>query len=186
MIFSKEKNLISCERKRKYVSICSEPKVQTSVLNRLFSNKMTETIPTICCNIQTIKYRNVNFTIFDHCGKNLGSGLWRHFCPDHIPFMIFVVDAHDPTKIGEAKEHLHHIAKQYEFEFSSVLLLATKQDLDNVMSRDELIEKLDLLNPILNAKINNRLLLEVSSLTGKNFDIILPWLYSIQVNINSN
>merc|ERR1712107_898652 len=71
------------------------------------------TIPTIGFNVETISYKNVDFTVWDVGGQNKIRPLWRHYYIG-TDALIWVVDASDKDRIQEAKEELHSVVRDPE------------------------------------------------------------------------
>eukprot|EP01087_Luapelamoeba_hula_P020302 TRINITY_DN690_c2_g1_i1.p1 TRINITY_DN690_c2_g1~~TRINITY_DN690_c2_g1_i1.p1 ORF type:complete len:191 (+),score=36.26 TRINITY_DN690_c2_g1_i1:45-575(+) len=114
---------------------------KTTVLYKLKLGELVTTIPTIGFNVETVKYKNLNFTIWDVGGQDKIRPLWRHYY-QNTQGIIFVVDSADRARIPEAAETLNHMLKDAELENSSVLVLANKQDLPGAMTVSELTDKL--------------------------------------------
>lgn len=76
-------------------------------------------------------------------GKDKIRPLWRHYY-QNTQGVIFVVDSTDRARIGEAKDELHRMLNEQELQPASLLVIANKQDLPNVMSPKEISEHLGL------------------------------------------
>ena len=103
------------------------------------------TIPTIGFNVETVEYKNINFTVWDVGGQDKIRALWRHYFLG-TQGLIFVVDSndHDPERIFAAHDELHKMLAEEELRNASVLILANKQDLPQAMSVSEMTERLGL------------------------------------------
>lgn len=126
------------------------------------------TIPTIGFNVETVEYKNINFTVWDVGGQDKIRPLWRHYF-QNTQGLIFVVDSNDRERISEAAEELNKMFVEVSFFFSfssfgmlaliwfffsrlaedelrnaAVLVFANKQDLPNAMTVSELTGKLQL------------------------------------------
>lgn len=55
---------------------------KTSILYRLHKGQTITTIPTIGFNVETIKYQNIQLTIWDIGGGDKIRALWRHYIGD--------------------------------------------------------------------------------------------------------
>eukprot|EP00051_Salpingoeca_urceolata_P035786 m.31281 g.31281 ORF g.31281 m.31281 type:complete len:187 (-) comp9710_c0_seq1:182-742(-) len=116
---------------------------KTSILYKLKLNEMVTTIPTIGFNVETVEYRNLNFTIWDVGGQTKIRPLWRHYF-QNTHALIYVVDSSDTERLGEAREELHAMLRTDELRDATLLVLANKQDLPNSASSSELTKRLDL------------------------------------------
>ena len=100
---------------------------KTTILYKLKLGEIVTTIPTIgefvltvfpfldqflcikCIagfNVETVEYKNVNFTVWDVGGQDKIRPLWRHYY-QNTQGIIFVVDSNDQERIEEAKDELH-------------------------------------------------------------------------------
>merc|ERR1711898_38016 len=81
---------------------------KTTILYKLKVGEVVHTIPTIGFNVETVEYKNVNFTVWDVGGQHKIRPLWRHYF-QNTNGIIFVVDSNDRERIGEAKDELHRM-----------------------------------------------------------------------------
>eukprot|EP00005_Dracoamoeba_jomungandri_P003402 CAMPEP_0174257942 /NCGR_PEP_ID=MMETSP0439-20130205/7036_1 /TAXON_ID=0 /ORGANISM="Stereomyxa ramosa, Strain Chinc5" /LENGTH=169 /DNA_ID=CAMNT_0015341257 /DNA_START=46 /DNA_END=552 /DNA_ORIENTATION=+ len=116
---------------------------KTTVLYKLKLGELVTTIPTIGFNVETVQYKNLNFTIWDVGGQDKIRPLWRHYY-QNTQGVIFVVDSNDRERIGEAAEELQKMLREDELREAVLLVLANKQDLPNAMSVAEVTDKLGL------------------------------------------
>lgn len=54
---------------------------KTTILYKLKLGESTITIPTIGFNVETVQYKNINFTVWDVGGQHLVRPLWKHYYP---------------------------------------------------------------------------------------------------------
>ena len=54
-------------------------------------------------NVETVEYKNINFTVWDVGGQDKIRPLWRHYF-QNTQGLIFVVDSNDRERADEAKE----------------------------------------------------------------------------------
>ena len=120
---------------------------KTTILYKLKLGENITTIPTIGFNVETVEYKNINFTVWDVGGQDKIRALWRHYYQG-TQGLIFVVDSndHDPERIFAAHDELHKMLAEEELRNASVLILANKQDLPQAMSVSEMTERLGLCN----------------------------------------
>ncbi|XP_041367415.1 ADP-ribosylation factor 6-like [Gigantopelta aegis] len=146
---------------------------KTTVLNKMkFRHHMNE-IPTVGYNVETIKYKNVKFNVWDVGGQEKLRPLWRHYYIGSLA-LIFVVDCSDRDRIDEAKEELHKIINDQEMRNVVILIFANKQDLRDVMKPNEIQEKLGLSQ----LRDRNWYVQPVCAVTGDGLFEGLTWLSS--------
>ena len=96
-------------------------------------------------NVEQIKYKNDNFTLWDVSGQ--ATRLWKHYF-DKIHAVIFVIDSGDQERLQKAKVLLHRCFGDKDLSAAPILVFANKQDLDEKMSGEEIYEKLEITNVI--------------------------------------
>ena len=116
---------------------------KTTILYKLKLGEVVTTIPTIGFNVETVKYKNVEFTVWDVGGKDKIRPLHRHYY-QNTQGVIFVVDSNDRDRVGEARDELHRMLNEVELREAKLLVFANKQDLPNAMNADEITDKLGL------------------------------------------
>lgn len=116
---------------------------KTTILYKLKIGEIVTTIPTIGFNVETLEYKNINFTVWDIGGQDKIRPLWRHYF-QNTQGMIFVVDSSDRSRIDEASAELKNMLAEPELEEAVLLVFANKQDLPNSMLATEIVEKLKL------------------------------------------
>lgn len=100
---------------------------KTTILYKLKLGEVVTTVPTIGFNVETVEYRNVNFTVWDVGGQSLLRPLWRHYY-EGSNGMIFVVDSCDEKRFDEARETLLATLVDETLTRVPVLVFANKQD----------------------------------------------------------
>merc|ERR1719478_695187 len=116
---------------------------KTTILYKLKLGEVITTIPTIGFNVETVEYKNINFTVWDVGGQDKIRKLWRYYY-QNTQGLIFVVDSNDRDRIEDAREELAKILAEDEMRDAVVLVFANKQDLPNSMPVAEVTEKLGL------------------------------------------
>ena len=86
-------------------------------------NEFKETVPTVGLNVETIKYRNMQFTLWDVSGQ--ATKLWKHYF-DKINAIIFVVDSADVDRMERVRDELHKIVNDEELVGAPILIFANK------------------------------------------------------------
>merc|ERR1712083_1033478 len=118
---------------------------KTTILYKLKLGEVVTTIPTVGFNVETVEYKNINFTVWDVGGQDKIRKLWRYYY-QNTQGLIFVVDSCDRDRIEEAREELNKLLCDEEMRDAALLVFANKQDLPNAMTANELTEKLELQN----------------------------------------
>jgi len=116
---------------------------KTTILYKLKLGEIVTTIPTIGFNVETVEYKNINFTVWDVGGQDKIRPLWRHYF-QNTQGLIFVVDSNDRERATEAAEELQKMLSEDELRDAALLVFANKQDLPNAMSVAEITDKLGL------------------------------------------
>ena len=151
---------------------------KTTILYKFKLGEVVTTIPTIGFNVETVSYKNINFTVWDVGGQDKIRPLWRH-CYQNTHGVIFVVDSNDRDRIDDskdyehsAKEELQRMLAEDELRDAVLLVFANKQDLPQAMSVQEVTERLGL------NKLRNRewFIQPTSAPTGDGLYQGLDWL----------
>lgn len=116
---------------------------KTTILYKLKLGEIVTTIPTIGFNVETVEYKNLQFTVWDVGGQDKIRPLWRHYYGG-TKAMIFVVDSNDLPRIGEAREEIGKLLKEPELRDVPLLVFANKQDQPRAMKTTEIIGRLGL------------------------------------------
>eukprot|EP00746_Dinoflagellata_sp_MGD_P140515 gnl/MRDRNA2_/MRDRNA2_73747_c0_seq1.p1 gnl/MRDRNA2_/MRDRNA2_73747_c0~~gnl/MRDRNA2_/MRDRNA2_73747_c0_seq1.p1 ORF type:complete len:208 (+),score=31.92 gnl/MRDRNA2_/MRDRNA2_73747_c0_seq1:64-687(+) len=116
---------------------------KTTTLYKLKLGNVVTTIPTIGFNVETVTYKNVEFTAWDVGGRDKSRPLWRHYY-QNTRAVVLVVDSNDRDRIEEVRKELHMMHNEDELRDAVLLVFANKQDLPNAMPAAELTDKLGL------------------------------------------
>ncbi|XP_042388660.1 ADP-ribosylation factor 1-like [Zingiber officinale] len=116
---------------------------KTTILYKLKLGEVVTTIPTVGFNVETVEYRNINFTVWDVGGQSKIRPLWRYYF-QNTQGLIFVVDSIDRDRIMDARDELHVILNEDVLRDALLLVFANKQDLPNAMNVAEITDKLGL------------------------------------------
>ena len=79
-------------------------------------------------NVETVEYKNIQFTVWDVGGQDKIRPLWRHYF-QNTQGIIFVVDSNDRDRIVDAREELQRMLNEDELRDALLLVFANKQDL---------------------------------------------------------
>ena len=129
------------EQNKKVLFLGLDNAGKSTLLFQMKDNKFADTVPTVGLNVESIKYRGMNFTLWDVSGQ--ATRLWKHYF-DKINAIIFVVDSSDRDRMQRASEELHKVIGDSELAHAPILIFANKQDIPDVMSKEEVYEALQL------------------------------------------
>ncbi|OMJ10358.1 ADP-ribosylation factor, partial [Smittium culicis] len=73
---------------------------KTTILYKLKLGEIVTTIPTIGFNVETVEYKNINFTVWDVGGQDKIRPLWRYYF-QNTQGIIFVIDSNDRERVNE-------------------------------------------------------------------------------------
>jgi ADP-ribosylation factor protein 1 len=105
---------------------------KTTILYKLKLGENVTTIPTIGFNVETVEYKNINFTVWDVGGQDRIRPLWRHYYLN-TQALIFVVDCNDRDRVKEARDELHRMLNEDELKDAVLLVFANKQACHNLL-----------------------------------------------------
>jgi small GTP-binding protein len=152
---------------------------KTTILYQLKMGETVKTIPTIGFNVETLEYKNLNFTVWDVGGQDKIRVLWKHYY-QNTDGLIFVVDSNDKDRIEDASEELKKMLAEEELKDAAVLVMANKQDLNGAMSPNDVTEKLGLQS----LKGRQWLVQGTSATTGQGLKEGLDWMAKTLSNKN--
>lgn len=133
------------EKKANLLMLGLDSAGKTTLLYKLKLDKVLQTIPTIGFNVESVKYKSLNMTMWDIGGQEKIRPLWRHYY-DNVDGVIFILDSNDCGRIEEVKNELHYIMSEDRLKDVKLLILCNKQDLPNAKSADYIGDKLELNN----------------------------------------
>merc|ERR1719258_717484 len=145
MLISKLFDKLSAKKDCRILMVGLDAAGKTTILYKLKLGEVVTTIPTIGFNVETVEYKNINFTVWDVGGQDKIRKLWRHYY-ENTQGLIFVVDSNDRDRIEDAREELTKMLNEEEMRDAVVLVFANKQDLPNAMTAAEVTDKLGLHN----------------------------------------
>jgi len=126
--------------------------------------------------IKKLGFGNVWAHIDWTCSWDLGGqprfrSMWERYCRG-VNAMVYIVDATDKAALPVAKDELHMLLEKPSLEGIPLLVLGNKNDLENHLSVDELIEELDL-KAITKREVS---CYGISAKEETNLDAVLNWL----------
>lgn len=170
---------INSKRAVRIVMVGLDGAGKTTILYRLKLGDIVETVPTIGFNVETIRYKNVSFTVWDVGGQYKIRALWRYYY-SAVDAAIFVVDASDPDRLDECRDEIQYLMKENDLLDASVLIFANKQDIPGALSAKEVAYHLDLLS----LKQRQWNVQACSAKTGSNICDGLEWIAHVLQNRN--
>ena len=144
---------------------------KTTILYRLKLGKVIAVTPTPGFNVETIKYKNISFTMWDLGGPLKIRPLWEHYYQG-THGIIYVVDSSDNYSIKESKELMESVLEDERLKDAALLVFANKQDIPGALNTSELTNKLEL------DKYRNRqwFIQSICALTGEGLVDGLEWM----------
>lgn len=143
LMFSKIWQSLFGKKEMRILMVGLDAAGKTTILYKLKLGEVVTTIPTIGFNVETVEYKNINFTVWDVGGQDKIRLLWRHYY-QNTQGLIFVVDSNDHDRMDDAREELQKMLAEEELKEAAVLVFANKQDLQGAMGPSEMIERLSL------------------------------------------
>jgi len=146
---------------------------KTTILFKLKQNEFVPTIPTIGFNVETLEFKNVKITLWDVGGQHKLRPLWKHYYLN-TQAVIFVLDASNRERLGEAQSELVKLLSEKELKDASLLILANKQDAEaGAASIEEITDRFQLYKMCCGRSWHIQ---ATSSATGHGLQEGLEWL----------
>jgi len=146
---------------------------KTTILFKLKQNEFVPTIPTIGFNVETLEFKNVKITLWDVGGQHKLRPLWKHYYLN-TQAVIFVLDASNRERLGEAQSELVKLLSEKELKDASLLILANKQDAEaGAASIEEITDRFQLYKMCCGRSWHIQ---ATSSVTGHGLQEGLEWL----------
>lgn len=102
--------------------------------------------PSVGFDTRDVKYKGVNFSIYDVAGGQKVRDLWKHYYSE-MDAVVWIVDASDPERFAESKAALQTALKDAAMKRDCpILVAANKCDAAGSKSEDEIKQALDLDN----------------------------------------
>eukprot|EP00696_Hemimastix_kukwesjijk_P009609 gnl/Hemi2/22125_TR7376_c0_g1_i1.p1 gnl/Hemi2/22125_TR7376_c0_g1~~gnl/Hemi2/22125_TR7376_c0_g1_i1.p1 ORF type:complete len:185 (-),score=63.28 gnl/Hemi2/22125_TR7376_c0_g1_i1:240-794(-) len=139
------KRLFSSNKEARILMVGLDAAGKTTILYKLKMGEVVTTIPTIGFNVESVKYKNIEFTVWDVGGQHKIRPLWKHYY-QNTQGLIFVVDSSDRERAEESHKELLKMLSEDELRDAVLLVYANKQDLPGAMSAAEVAQVLGLYN----------------------------------------
>ena len=160
-------------RKLEVVLVGLENSGKTTLLSVLANGVPVQTAPTIGLNVKLVKKAGVQMKCWDLGGQAQYRQEWMRYTLGS-DCIVFVIDAANPSRFGEARSELHRLLENKELATTPLMIVANKIDLDPHASEQTLIRELNLDYITDNAWI----IVPCSALKTINVDEVVQWLIS--------
>ncbi|KAJ1677928.1 ADP-ribosylation factor-like protein 8B [Spiromyces aspiralis] len=145
---------------------------KTTLVGVIASGKFTEDmIPTVGFNMRRVTKGNVIMKLWDIGGQPRFRSMWERYCRG-VNAIVFVIDSADHAKFDQARAELWSLLEKPQLRSIPVLVLGNKNDLDDALDVDELIDTMQLGN----IKDREVACYSISAKNQTNIDQTLRWL----------
>ena len=96
--------------------------------------EVVTTIPTIGFNVETVKYGQLTFDVWDLGGQTSIRPYWRSYYANTAA-VVFVVDSTDIERLEIAADELRSMLNEDELRDAALLVFANKQDQVSTLPR---------------------------------------------------
>jgi len=144
---------------------------KTTLLYRLKMGEVVTTIPTIGFNVETVKYGQLTFDVWDLGGQTSIRPYWRSYYANTAA-VVFVVDSTDIERLEIAADELRSMLNEDELRDAALLVFANKQDQPGAQGAGEISEALKLGE----LRDRNWSIVACSCIDGKGINEGMDWL----------
>lgn len=106
---------------------------KTTILYRLQLGDIVQTVPTIGFNVETVKYKQTTFQVWDLGGQSSIRPYWRCYYAQ-TDAIVYVVDSSDQERLSLAHSELLSMLQEDELKNTLLMVLANKQDVPEAKS----------------------------------------------------
>ena len=114
---------------------------KSTLLNVLADGKSADTAPTIGLDVKLVQRENVTMKCWDLGGQTAFRGEWARYAAD-CQVILFVVDAHAPEQIPDARIELHRLLENRGLADKPICVVANKVDLSPCLTEEQIIKEL--------------------------------------------
>jgi small GTP-binding protein len=118
---------------------------KTSILSYLKNGEFREGFATMGVNHENFKLGKLDLSVMDLGGQEVFRQFWRGYI-ERADLLVFVVDSSDIERLFLAREVFYKAVNDYCNQDVPILVLATKQDRENVCSLAYIIHVFQLTN----------------------------------------
>eukprot|EP00192_Tetraselmis_astigmatica_P019906 CAMPEP_0117681878 /NCGR_PEP_ID=MMETSP0804-20121206/19268_1 /TAXON_ID=1074897 /ORGANISM="Tetraselmis astigmatica, Strain CCMP880" /LENGTH=190 /DNA_ID=CAMNT_0005491767 /DNA_START=145 /DNA_END=717 /DNA_ORIENTATION=+ len=145
---------------------------KTSLVNVIATGAFHEDmLPTVGFNMRKVTRGSVTIKLWDLGGQPRFRSMWERYCRG-VQAIVFVVDAADMDNLDAAKNELKELLTKPSLSGIPLLVLGNKNDLEEALSANELIDRLELKA----YKDREVCIYSISCKQQANIDKVLDWL----------
>lgn len=145
---------------------------KTSLVNVIAMGGYSEDmIPTVGFNMRKVTRGNVTIKLWDLGGQPRFRSMWERYCRG-VSAIVYVVDAADRENVAISRSELHDLLSKPSLHGIPLLVLGNKIDKPNALSKQALVDLLDL------ASLPDREIccFMISCKHSTNIDVVIDWL----------
>eukprot|EP00127_Corallochytrium_limacisporum_P000265 Clim_evm12s9 gene=Clim_evmTU12s9 len=143
ILMSRIWNRLFSHEEHKIIIIGLDNAGKTTILYQICMHEVVMTTPTIGSNVEEVKYKNINFVMWDIGGQETLRASWNTYFTG-TRFVIVVIDSNDRERIHIAKSELYHMLAHDDLKRAGLLVFANKQDLKGAMKSADIAQMLNL------------------------------------------
>ena len=176
-IFSKIFSVLFSNQEVRLLILGLDNAGKTTLLYQMQFGEVKVTVPTLGFNVETVKYENLTFQMWDLGGQTEIRPYWRCYYPK-TNAVVFVIDSSDKERIDISKQELFLLLQEEDLKGVPIAILANKQDMKGCLTDVQITELMGL------TEIKNRkwAIFNTIAKTGKGLDDAFKWLTSILKN----
>ncbi|KAF0700324.1 Aste57867_9137 [Aphanomyces stellatus] len=159
-------------KKRRIILVGLDAAGKTTILYQLKLGTRVQTISTIGFNVETVRHKGVEFTVWDLFSQEKARPLWRYYFAG-TDAVVFVVDANDRDRMELATDELHRMFDNDDLRDAKLLVYANKQDLSGAMWPADVADAMRL--PAFTARKREWIIQPCSAVTGEGIELALTY-----------
>ncbi len=173
-IFSKIFSAIFGKKEVRLLILGLDNAGKTTVLYQMQFGESKVTVPTLGFNVETVKYQNLTFQMWDLGGQSELRPYWRCYF-QKTNAIVFVIDSTDKDRLDTVKNELFLLIQEEELQGVPIAILANKQDLEGALSDIQISEIVGLSE----IKNNQWAIFKTVAKTGVGLENAFKWLTGI-------
>lgn len=181
VFFSKIWNKLIGKKDIRLLMVGLDDSGKTTILYKLKASNVVNTVPLIGHNIEILQYNGLHISAWDLGGSDKLRGFLNYYY-QNTNGIIFVVNSNDKDRIQFAAEALNKLLAEEELKFRDLLVYANKQDLEDSLSPNDIIDKLGLRE----IKERNWLVQGTCATSGQGLKEGLDWIADMFLKKESN